>query len=671
MPIAQPPVHSITIRRNFFQAPPAEARVTEPPDDGARSWPPSRQDAIDTYHQGIDTLNQVLDMDDQAHAAVRWKLRQFLNFVTDGIRDGFMADVRDHFMTQTQLDFGRFCGLAQQPDIPLDARRQAILNLAEGMAVCAPGVAQHIETAARELQALTSVAQNFGHRLTSAIEHHIQDFMRQQGVCKHAGNEIHYVAAFFNRVAHQFGLPKRTDALMPKDLAQALLDAGAGHVLDANPVERVITQMADDYLARIAAFHASHQQNARADSIDLQILGTLHQKFQADLKPQLDSLFGPVDDGLIFHTSAHSEDERYWLTSDTTLIARAIARNLRAADVVAFKSSYVIGVPGEGIKLKQLGEGLFYVSETHKSAGDDPKEANVHQHQALDRFVLEDLHRGRKLLDQLDQMALAAPSMSTAKAAQEDFWKKMPLALYREMKDAPGAPESVWIFRQTMALLDSDGARNRFALALLEQAALGNQPQIGKLIFDQLNPKQFVADDKQCCAAMIVALQHGNERFAVALANEMDSALYSVQDKEGYTLLMYALECDQPEAASLFVQRMSPQQLSLQEIDGHTALMGALIKAQTGLAAKIIDQLDARQLHLQNADGHNALMLALMSGQTEGAKDIIDKSQRKQLLLRNQDGQTARDIALRCGEKEIAQFLKEKSSRWLSWLYRS
>jgi len=671
MPIAQPPAHSITIRRSFLHAAPPQAVVAEPSTDGARNGPPSRQEAIDAYHQGIDTLNQVLDMDDQAHAALRWKLRQFLNFVTDGIRDSFMTDVRDHFMTQTQLDFNRFCGLAQQPDIPLDARRQAILNLAEGMAVCAPGMAQHIETATRELQALTSVAQNFGHRMTSAIEHHILDFMRQQAVCKHAGNEIHYVAAFFNQVAHKFGLPPRTDALIPKDLAQALLDAGARHVLDANPVEHVITQMADDYLARIAAFHASQQQKAHADSIDLHTLGMLQQKFQSDLKPQLDSLFGPVDDGLVFHASAHSEDERYWLTSDTTLIARAIARNLRAADVVAFRSSYVIGVPGEGLKLKQLGEGLFYVSETHISAGEDAKERNVHQHQTLDRFVLEDLHRGRKLLDQLDQMALAAPSMATAKAAQQDFWNKMPRSLYREMKDAPGPPESVWIFRQTMALLDSDGARNRFALALLEQAAVGDQPQIGKVIFDQLNPKQFAADDKQCCAAMILALQQGNEKFALALSNEMDCALYSVQDKEGYTLLMHALECDQSEAASLFVQKMSQEQLSLQEIDGHTALMGALIKAQTGLAAKIIDQLDAHQLHLQNADGNNALMLALLNGQTEGAKNIIDKSQRKQLLLRNQDGQTARDIAVRCGEEQIAQFLKEKSSRWLSWLYRS
>lgn len=667
MPIAYPPAHSITVGRSFLQIRPPAQEVRESPVDDA---PDRRQEAIDAYHQGINILNRVLDLDGQAHAAVRWKLRQFLNFVTGGIREGFSADTRDHFVSQTQLDFNRFCHLAQQPSIPLDARRQAISDLADGMAVCAPGVAQHIETAARALHALTSVAQNFGHRLISAIEHDIQEFLREQRVCRHAGNEIHYVAAFFNQVAQHFGLPQRTDAFMPTDLAASVLEAGVRHVLDANPVEHVIVQMAEDYLARVAAFHASHQQNARADSIDLQTLDMLHRKFQRDLKPQLDSLFGPVDDGLVFHASAHEEDERYWLTSDIALIARAIARNLRAADSITFHPTYVIGGPGAGIKLKRLGEKLFYVSENRAGTGTDAQPPHHHHYQTLNRFVLEDLQRGRQLLAQLDQMAQTASSMSSAKAAQQDFWQKMPVALYREMKDAASARESAWIFTQAQALLDSAAARNRFALAMLEQAVPTDAPEFANIIFSHMSPGELVQDDQQCCAALMRALQLGNVRFAVEMIREMRPALLAFQDSEGYTLLMHALESDQTEAAWLLVQTMSAQQLCLQDVDGNTALMGALIQGQAQLASAMIDKLDARQLNLQNANGFTALMIALLQEQTDAAREMLDRSERRQLLLKNHAGETARDIALRQGEVEIAQFLKEKSNRWLSWLYR-
>lgn len=666
MPVDNPPAHSITIQLNFLQALEAEEHTPEQPADGAPAWPPSRQHAIEAYHQGIDSLYQVLDSDGHAHDQVRGKLQQFGKFVADGIKDGFQDDMREQFMTQVQLDFKLFCTLVQKTNLPQDARRQAILNLTEGVGVCAPGVAQHIETSTRELKALTGLGHNFAHRLTHAIEYQIQDFMRQQKVCKHAGNEIHYVAAFFNQVAERFGLPQRTDVLIPKDLAQAVLDAGAQQVLDAAPVDHVIAQMAQDYLAHIEDFHAASQHHARANSLDLQTFDTLYQKFQRELKPRLDSMFGPVDNGIFFHSSS-SEDERYWLTSDITLVARAIARNLRDSDVIAFKPAYVTGAPGEGLKLKQLGEQLFYVSETRKGALADPQPPHIHQYQTLDRLVLEDMERGRKLLDQL---AVASASQPAARTAQAEFWKKMPAGLYREMKDAPGPEEAARIFSQTMALLHSSLAKNAFALETLEQARLGEQPEIGRLIFEQLNARQLGVDDTHCREALRLALKLGNAGFAKELIKATKPGMLSAQDNEGYTLLMHALECDQTEAAGLLIQIMAPEQLSLQEADGNTALGGALIKGQAGLADAIIEKLNGQQLNLQNANGYTALMLALLHGQTEGAKGIIDKSGRKQLLLRNLDGDTARDMALRGGEAEIAQVLKEKSSRWLSWLYR-
>lgn len=578
MPLDPARRHAITIRNDSLQALETAQHGPSLPADCPPAAAPSSQDVIAAYHQGIAVLTHALSMEDPAHDKTRLKLRQFGDFVAEGIRYGFLDDVRDQFMTQAQRNFEQFCGLVQQANICPQTRQRAIQNLAEGVGACATGVAQHIQTAVRELQALTSVAQNFRHRLTLAVEHQIQDFLRQQQVCRHAGNEIHYVAAFFNEVAHQFGLPRRTDALMPRDLAQPLLDACAWHVIDANPVERVITQMAEDYLSRLEEFQA------QANSFDLQTLAPLLQKYQRDLKPQLHSLFGPVDDAVLFHSSATSTEERYWLTSDITLVAASIARNLRDADVIAFGPAYVIGVPGEGLKLKQLGENLFYVSDTRPSPTADPADRNIHQHQTLDRFVLEDRERGRTLLEQLDRMARAPSSASTAQAVQEDFWKKMRVSLHREMKDAPGRQEASEIFEQTLGLLDSDAARLRFALEMLERATQDDPPEIVEIILDHLHPGQLAREEALCWDALILALQRGKAQFAMELIRQMNPTMLSRQDDEGYTLLMLALIHGQPESAKDIIDKSGRMQLLLRNQDGDTARAIALRCGETEIA---------------------------------------------------------------------------------------
>lgn len=678
--------HQITLNRmpNFTAEEHADggvAKATAVTDASTQSENTSKESVIDTYRQVVDILCKALGTDTAEHERACLKLQQFGDFVADGIQRGFSNETRDQFLNQAQQNFAQFGTLVQQQNLPRDARQGAILSLAQGIDVCAPGMAQHIENAARELQALTDMAPNFMHRLTIAIEDQIQNFMQKHQICKHQGNEIHYVAAFFNQVADHFGLSLRTDALMPRDLAQTVLDAGARDVLAAGPVERVITQMAQDYLARIADFYAANQHNVHAESLDLLTVDAMHKKFERELKPTLDSLFGPVDNGIFFHTSSTSESERYWLTSDTTLVARAIARNLREAHVVGFKPAYVLGAPGDGLKLKQLGDSLFYVSETRKPAPVDPtdlpepqtssqpasndKPRNLHQYQTLDRFVLEDMERGRQLLDQLDQ---------ASQAARDDFWRKMPASLYREMKDAPDLKESVEIFQKTLSLLDSNQARNRFALELLEQARLGGPPEVRQVIFDQLDVKQIAADSKNCHALLTFALKNDNAEFAMQLIAEMSPAMLGHQDEDGYTALMHALENEQTEVTLLLIQKMSPEQLNLQEVDGNTALMGALITQQAMPAMAIIRKLSEQQLNVQNASGYTALMFALVYGQTEAAEALIDILDRRQLRVKNSDDETALDIANKNDQYRdtaTAQVLKDKMHWLKSRFYRS
>lgn len=679
MPIAPTPSHSLVIQRAFQQNPAPVQAAAEPSTEEAQYAAPTQQQSLAAYRTGIEILLQVLDLKPGTLQAAMLKLQReepldvherasvqldaLGNFVATGILGAFDKQLHDQFMTRALRDFGQFCELAQKSDLPEKARRQAILNFLAGTEVCGPAVAQHMETAARELQALTGMAPNFMHRLIGAIEEQARNYIHAHQLCMYPGNEIHYVAAFFNQVAGHFGLSERTDSFMPT-LDRKVLDAGAQHVLDADPTERVTAQMAQEYLARIAEFYAANQHDVHANSLDAPTVDAMYNRFASELQPELYKLYGPVEKGIFFHVSNSSEMERYWVTSDVTLVARTIARNLRLAGVIHFKPAYVVGAPGDGLKLKQLGESLFYVSETFQAEPVDsgrPQPKNLHVHQTLDQFVLQDMQRGRQLLDQLDQ---------DAQAVRDDFWRKMPRSLYREMKDAPGPQESAAIFQQTLSLLDSMPARHRFALQILEQARLGSQRQLQQLVFAQLNLSQLATDGANAYAVLLFALRNGHPGFARQLIKEMDPAMLGHQDESGYTLLMHALENEQPEATQLLIEKMSAQQISIQETDGNNALMGALITRQPEAAAAIISKLDAKMLNAQNAQGQTALMVALVYGEIEAAKAIIDLSGRKHLLLQNLEGETARSIALRCGETEIAQFLREKSNRILSWLYR-
>lgn len=629
----------------------------------------------DGNQQGIASLPQVLDADISRNKAAIILLQQFAAFVTAGLEDGFKEDIREHYMTQVHRDFDLFCTLLQKQNLPSDTRRQAILNLADGVAVCAPGVAQNIEEAVRELKALTSgVAQNFVSQLITLIENQAQAFMREHKVCANPGNEIHYVATFFNQVAPYFSLPQRTDAFIPV-LAPALLEGGTRHILDSVTAERVIEHMAEDCLACVQEFYASSHPQVCTTAFDAQILGEMFLRFEDDLGPRLEARFGPMGEESFFPPCPTSEDERYRLARETSLIARAVARNLREAGIVDFKATYVLGEKGPGLKLKQLGENLFYVSETYKDKPEDEDQdqdqaRHLHQHHTLEQFVLADMERGQSLLEQL---ALAAVTQPEAKAAKNTFLENFPASLLKEMQDAAGKEQAAGLFEQALSLLPSSADRDAVTAVTLELARLSKQMDIVHIIFGKLSPEQLDMGNPHNNTTLELALLYQQADLIRTLITTISPEQLSLQDGNGATALMHALEYaqqhQQPEFALALIEKMRPDQLSLQERNGNTALMYALMNGQSALAEKLIEKMNPEQLSLQDIDGYTALMCALEYQQPELAKRLIDASSPKQLRLQNRYGQTARMIAKRHQQPEIAQFLKEKTNRLWSFFY--
>lgn len=682
----------ITLRHDF--QPGAEAQDPAPaadtgPAHDAENAP--KQRVIEAYQSGIASLCQVLDANNHRDrnqngtAGLRTVLdadisrnkeaiillQQFAAFVTAGLEEGFKDDIREHYLTQVHWDFDLFCTLMQKQNLPPETRRQAILNLADGVAVCAPGVAQNIETATRELKALTSgVSQNFVSQLITLIENQAQAFMRKHKVCANPGNEIHYVATFFNHVAPYFSLPQRTDAFIPV-IAPALLEGGTRHILDTVTAERVIEHMAEDCLASVREFYASRHPEVCTTAFDAQILGDMFLQFENDLGPRLEIRFGPIGQENFFPPCPTSEDERYRLARETPLIARSIARNLREAGIVDFKATYVLGEKGLGLKLKQLGEDLFYVSETYEDKPEDEDQGrHLHQHQTLERFVLADMERGQLLLEQLAKAAVTRPE---AKVAKNVFLENFPASLLKEMQDAASKEQAARVFEQALSLLPSSADKDAVTAATLELARLGKQMDIVNFIFGKLSPEQIDLGNPQSNTTLELALLYQQTDLIRTLIATISPEQLSLQDSSGTTALMYVLEYahehQHPEFAQTLIGKMRPDQISLQERNGNTALMFALMNRQSALAEKLIEKMNPEQLSLQDIDGYTALMCALQCQQPEIAKILIDATSPAQLRLQNRYGQTARMMAKRFDQPEIAQFLKEKTHRLWSFFY--
>ncbi|MCX4028002.1 ankyrin repeat domain-containing protein [Endozoicomonas sp. SM1973] len=102
-------------------------------------------------------------------------------------------------------------GLFQNDKIPLHTRKNALQNLAQGVTVCSEGTLSNILVTARELAlAAGGIAESLQYSKEKSIEQIIAGFVRKQHNPKKT-YEIHYVNAYMNALAKQFGLREIKD----------------------------------------------------------------------------------------------------------------------------------------------------------------------------------------------------------------------------------------------------------------------------------------------------------------------------------------------------------------------------------------------------------------------------------------------------------------------------
>jgi hypothetical protein len=107
--------------------------------------------------------------------------------------------------------FHEFVNLLNDERIPLQTRMNAIQSLAAGVQTCAGKVLTTLRTEVSNLKGTTSGLKGTAQRMKIML---IDSLVLQHVKDNHTylpGNEVHYVNAYVNYLAHDMGIPERLD----------------------------------------------------------------------------------------------------------------------------------------------------------------------------------------------------------------------------------------------------------------------------------------------------------------------------------------------------------------------------------------------------------------------------------------------------------------------------
>lgn len=618
-------------------------------------------------------------------------LDSFVDSVESGIQGNFTPDILASYKTLVFDDLSLVCSLTLDADLPEDVRIETIKELTAHLDVCAPGMAQHIEEAARKLQVLKNgLPQNFINQLINVITAEIADYISKNNICPYIGDEIHYIAAFFNHIAPSFGLPPRVDPFAPR-MTENNLDQFTVYIHDKIIIDRVIEVMAEDCRNQIVEAYAKDHPNLQSAPMDIEEYGEVNIKFNNVVQPKIALAFGPILSSDIFnlyYENREDEDEKYKLAIDNTLLINSIAANLRAVGTITFDSDYLAGEKGPGAKLKISGEKTVYVSTTDNS--------KQHHHQILEEFVWHDDLQAKMLLNQLDAKAAERPEV---KNIQEDILQRISLSAAKRMLQAADLKEVKNILDESVALLWSDTAQEQLLATSLEQALRGGKPEIAEIVLSLMSEQRLGDQDGNGNTALHLAVM--NEYFTVAHAlvermsieqlsrknklgmdcasmarekglDELSGTITSeierkkdiaIKQRQLWEELRQSLNSEDPQEAEKFIKQILPSTLGMADTNGDIALMLAMYSDRKDICASVIPLMSQLHFGIQNKEGHTALMTAIEQLYPEFTESISSKMTPQQLGLQNSNGDTALMLALKMDDSQSIEILLARTSQ--------
>jgi len=220
--------------------------------------------------------------------------QQFKNHLTDLDNDHY-SDHKPAIYGDSKALMHTFEQLLSDDRTPMQARLDAIKNLSDKLTVCAGGLHSELTDVVVRLQ---SSSKGLEGALFQAKSRHIDALILAHVAENHRdlpGNEVHYVNAYFNHIATDFGLSRRDDPLesigLKQSTEQQRTALGIKIKSELDPL-RLIGNIAEEYLGRVHECLADTGLDSR-QPLSGDELERAHQKL-GQYQLIWDSMFGKV-----------------------------------------------------------------------------------------------------------------------------------------------------------------------------------------------------------------------------------------------------------------------------------------------------------------------------------------------------------------------------------------
>ena len=592
--------------------------------------------------------------------------------------------------------FDTLAKLLQDERIPLVRRINAAVALSPRVQMCAGGLLSDLQETVAELKAACQGIKGIAHQwkikmLDALILDHVKanhNYARS--------NEIHYVNAYYNALAEEYGLPQRKDLHADElrrnhGISQEQLDHCKKLVsekLKLKPTQLAM-EIADQYRARIE--DSLHKEQIAADRIsdpDQKKLNTALSALQTE--------YGEVSQHhFLVPINEDWTEMAYTGAKKPTVLARHFLKELKAQKIVDYKKkgALVLGRDGEGGRLKKLGD-LFWIKDVDKQVQEltaqslfklSPKELLEHIEKAEPDDAQERmdllysvLQRGTELLEASwpEEEALLGAWLCDFAAEMKEHQSWGPELSKPAVLLAAGFNQAAALEALLEAGGDKDAREKDGKTALMLAAHKGHIETVEILISHEADIN--AADIHGNTALIFAAL---NDHILLMEALFKAGADMAAMNNEGCTGLYLVLERGLAETVRAFGEQLRhvPQAqradlLAATRADGIPGLFMALHRGHGDTVRAFGEQLEhvpqaqrADLLAAKKADGDPGLYVALQEGRADAVRAFgeqlkrVPEAQRVDLLAaKRPNGVPGLYVALRLGQAEAVRAFGEQ-----------
>ena len=646
---------SATFTKEFFSSLPAN-------DTAGSSQQAQQEQAPLIYssgkHGGVDDFINSADFDKfkQEYTALLDRITAFVhdhaNKLNPPLSDETKKKVRDDFnvlkqhLFDSQVNFfgshkpevygvGKemfhaFEELLQNGRIPFQQRINAVVELAPRTRMCSGGVLSELQEVMAALKAGSHGLQGIAHlwkkkMMEALILEHIKathDYF--------PGEEIHFVNAYYNKLADEMGVGKRGDSFVrgyEQNISAETLAQCKAHVFAKLKPTRLATQISDQYRNRIE--ESFGQEKIDLDKIDADGFNKLNTTLHA-LNPEYGEVsphhfLKPVKED--WSEMAYAGKKRPMATTHHFL-EQFKRRRLIDYDE---ESKLVLGKADES-RVLMLDDLLWLKDE----------EGEVQEFTASAFFKIAP----KEFLDNLEKRE--------PKDTQERTQLLHALVeRVQESLDAAGNAGDelgtwLWDFAAEMKWRSSWGAGWADPVMLLA-ATLNQASALSALLVAGGN--KDAREEKSGQTLLMLAVRNGYAEVANILIEA--KADVNAVDRKKDTALMIAIDNDNAEMIGPLVK--AGADIKAKDNDGRTALMIAFLQGKTELVKALIEV--GADIEAKDNNGHTALLHAVYFGKTEVAKALIEAG--ANIEVKAVDGKTMLMLALYQGKAELMKALME------------